>query len=58
MRRNKRATHEIYVVLIAMRRSRELTRGASDGVLSRQPVSIGSDGVRLPTFSNLARTSL
>ena len=31
--------------------SRKLTSGASDEVLSKQPISIGSDGVRSPTFS-------
>ena len=35
-----------------------MTRGESDGLLTRQPVSIGSDGVRLPTFSTSSSTLL
>ena len=38
--------------------SRKLTRGQSDGLLPRQPVPIGSDGVRLPTISNPSSTLL
>ena len=38
--------------------SRKLTRGASDRLLSIQSVSIGSDGVRLPTFSTPFTTLL
>ena len=33
---------------------RELTRVETDGPLPRRPVSIGSDRVRLPTFSTLS----
>ena len=38
--------------------SRKLTRSASDGLLSKQPISFGSDGVRLPTFSTPSSTLL
>ena len=47
-----RRCHNIFYV------SRKLTRGASDRLLSIQSVSIGSDGVRLPTFSTLFTSTL
>ena len=40
-----RRCHNIFQV------SRKLRSGASDEALSKQPISIGSDGVRSPTFS-------
>ena len=47
-----RRCHNIFYV------SRKLTRGASDRLLSVQSVSIGFDGVRLPTFSTPFTTLL
>ena len=39
-----------YLAVYLLSLSRTVSR-RSDGLLPRQPVSIGSDGVRLPTFS-------
>ena len=50
--------HHFETLMYIYQVSRELTCGESDGLFSRQPVSIGSDGVRLPTFSTPATTPL
>ena len=41
---------QLYFAVYLLSLSRTVSR-RSDGLLPRQPVSIGSDGVRLPTFS-------
>ena len=41
---------QLYLAVYLLSLSRTVS-GRSDGLLPRQPVSIGSDGVRLPTFS-------
>ena len=48
--RHFRPHHQQYFAVYLLSLSRTHSR-QSDGLLPRQPVSIGSDGVRLPTFS-------
>ena len=48
---------QLYFAVYLLSLSRTVSR-RSDGLLPRQPVSIGSDGVRLPTFSTPSSATL